>query len=223
MTGFHLKFAAMTGQYQKTLDSLQKPIAKAATAAISDAGDYVKKYGRANIAAAGFSIRWQNALRVNLYPAKGRGDSLHPAAQAFHKIPYAGIFETGGTIAGSPLLWLPLPEVPSNLMGRHMTPANYVRLIGPLHTIFRPGKPPLLAGYMAATSSKSKISVAKLVAGNRAVKRALPGAPTPRVVSVPLFYGIDKVSLQKRFDLYKVFNDAQKQLGAFYLTHIRKL
>lgn len=222
MAAFGFKFAAATGQFQKAMDAAQKTIATAATGAIKDVADFAKTSGRANIANAGFSKRWQNALRANLYPAPGKGVSLSPAAFVFHRIPYAGIFETGGTIVGSPLLWLPLPNVPTTMSGSgrgnaHMTPANYVRLIGPLVTIYRAGRIPLLGGYMAGTGT---ITVAKLVAGNRAVKRAIPGAPA-RARLVPLFFGLDKVTLAKRFDLKPIFVKAQGMLGAAYLRNLK--
>jgi hypothetical protein len=44
---------------------IQRPIAKAATAAVREAGEIAKRDGRASVAAAGFSRKWQNALRVN--------------------------------------------------------------------------------------------------------------------------------------------------------------
>ena len=106
---------------------LQKPIAKAATAAMKDAGDVAKRTGRSSIASAGFSRKWQNALRVNIYPAQG--DSMRPAAFIFHKIRYAGVFEEGAVIRGQPLLWLPLGNVPVR-RGRPMTPSQYVRSVG---------------------------------------------------------------------------------------------
>ena len=105
---------------------LQKPIAKAATAAMKDAGDVAKRTGRSSIASAGFSRKWQNALRVNIYPAQG--DSMRPAAFIFHKIRYAGVFEEGAVIRGQPLLWLPLGNVPVR-RGRPMTPVA-VRPLG---------------------------------------------------------------------------------------------
>jgi len=216
MAGFSLKYAAVTGQFAKAVEEMQKPIATAATGAIRDVGGFIKTSARANIAAAGFSTRWQNAFRVNLYPSKGT--SLHPALLAFHKIPYAGVFEDGATIPGSPMLWLPLPNVPTMLFGRHMSPANYIRLIGPLHTIYRPGKPPILAGYMAGGGN---ITVAKLVAGNRAMKRRLPGSPAARVVSVPLFFGLDSVTLRKRFNIGPIFVKGQALLGPFYLRNLK--
>jgi hypothetical protein len=45
---------------------MRRPIARAATAAIREAGEIAKRDGRASIAAAGFSRKWQDALRVNI-------------------------------------------------------------------------------------------------------------------------------------------------------------
>ena len=88
-----LTVSAIAGGFAKAMEDAQRPIAKAATAAIREAGDIAKRNGRASIAAAGFSQKWQNALRVNIYPPQG--DSLRPAAFVYHKIRYAGVFEDG--------------------------------------------------------------------------------------------------------------------------------
>src|SRR4051812_18715685 len=108
---------------------------------VRDAGEIAKRDGRASIAASGFSRKWQNALRVNIYPPQG--DTMRPAAFIYHKIRYAGVFEEGAVIGGQPLLWLPLSTVPLR-RGRPMTPSQYARSIGPLVSIQRPGGPPLL-------------------------------------------------------------------------------
>ena len=76
---------------------MQRPIARAATA-VREAGAIVERNGRASIAAAGFSRKWQNALRVNIYPPQG--DSMRPAAFIFHKIRYPGVFDEGAVIHG---------------------------------------------------------------------------------------------------------------------------
>src|SRR6476660_1481334 len=120
---------------------IERPMARAATAAVRDAGDIAKRGGRSSIAVAGFSHKWQNALRVNIYPPQG--ESLRPAAFVFHKIRYAGVFEEGAVIGGKPLLWLPLSNVPIR-RGRPIRPAEYVRSLGPLVSVQRPGSPPLL-------------------------------------------------------------------------------
>lgn len=210
MAGFGFRYQAPTGQFTAAAQAEARAIATAATGAIRDAGDFIKAKARANIASAGFSVRWQNAFRVNFYPDNGVV-SIDPALVAYHKIPYAGVFEMGATITGSPLLWLPLPNVPTSVKGRHMSPANYIRLVGPLHTVIRPGKPPLLAAYMAGTG---RITIAKLVAGAHPMRGQ-------RTISVPLFFGINQVTLKKQFDIQPIFDQAVAGLGAGYLRNLK--
>jgi len=78
--------------------------------------------GDAGIAAGGLSRKWQNALRVNIYPPQG--DSMHPAAFVYHKIRYAGVFEDGAVIGGQPLLWLPLEWRRPGDDHRHQAPQH---------------------------------------------------------------------------------------------------
>lgn len=176
---------------------IQRPIAKAATAAVREAGEIAKRDGRASIAAAGFSRKWQNALRVNIYPPQG--DSLRPAAFIFHKIRYAGVFEEGAVIAGQPLLWLPLPSVPLR-RGRPMTPSQYVRSIGPLVSAQRPGGPPLLFSKYRSGRRRRK-------AGNQDRK--------------PLYIGLTSVEIAKRFDIKGAARNAAAQLPDLFEKHLR--
>jgi hypothetical protein len=74
----------------------EEPIARAATAAVGEAGARIKLAARADIADAGFSIRWQNALRVDRYP-RGGEVSVNTAAHVYHRIPYAIVHEEGAT------------------------------------------------------------------------------------------------------------------------------
>lgn len=219
MADFRMIYTALNGQYQTFVDDLNKRLATAATDTMKETAEIIKREGRSNIAGAGFSKKWQNALRVNVYPDRGRTVSTHAAALAYHKIPYAGIFESGGVIAGSPLLWLPLPNVPTSIAGKHMSPANYVRLIGPLHSIYRPGRVPLLAGYMPA-GARGNITIGKLKAGANA-SRSRPGSPAAKLVSVPLFYGLNQVTMKKRLNLIPVFQRAEAELGALYLKNFK--
>ena len=180
------------------LNELQRPIARAATAAVREAGEIAKRTGRASIAAAGFSRKWQNALRVNVYPPQG--DSLRPAAFLFHKIRYAGVFEEGAVIGGKPLLWLPLPNVPLR-RGHPMTPSQYARSVGPLVSVERPGRPPLL---FPANRSKRGRRRAAAVAERK-----------------PLYVGLSSVAIVKRFDIKGAAQKAAAQLPALYAKHLR--
>ena len=173
-------------------------MARAATAAIRDAGDIAKRGGRASIAGQGFSRKWQNALRVNIYPT--RGDSLRPAAFIFHKISYAGVFEEGAVIGGKPLLWLPLSNVPIR-RGRPMKPSEYARSGGPLVSVQRPGSPPLLFPKYRPKRGRRR------AAGSLRRK--------------PLYIGLSAVQISKRFDVKGAARTAANQLPSLYEKHLK--
>jgi len=224
MADLRLVFAAATGQFDNFVEHARNTIATAATAAMRQAGEIIKKEARANIASAGFGPRWQNTFKVQVYPDKNGKVSMHPVLNAWHKIPYAGIFERGGTISGSPFLWLPLPNVPNSINGKHMSPANYIRFVGPLQFIPRHGKPPLLGGYVA-TGSKggglTKITVPALKRGASMMKSHRTGAPAPRARLVPLFFAIDKVQMNKRFDILPIVARVNTMLPQLFLQNFK--
>jgi len=205
------RYDAKQAEFAQAMARMKDPIAFAGTTAISEAGDIVKREGRADIAAAGFSRRWQNALRVNVYPK--RKYSIDAAALIFHNIRYAGIFEEGGTISGKPTLWLPLPSAPKRAGRKKMTPALYIKSIGPLFSIERPGKPPLLAGKIA-TNRRSKTGKVSL----SALKRGGAGAPS---TLVPLFIGFDRVNIRDRFSIRQITERAAARLGDLYLKNLK--
>jgi uncharacterized protein DUF6441 len=221
-----LIFAAAAGQFPEAFARVRKTVATAATGAIRDAADQVKRQARANIGAAGFSKKWQNAFRVNVYPVKGV--SIDAAAFAFHNIKYAGIFERGGTIAGSPLLWLPLPSAPLKVGGRRITPSLYIEQIGPLFKIIRPGKPPLLAALVpGAPKGGRRATVGQLKAGTRNARRrqaqaAFGGRARASAVSLPMFVGVPRVKIRRRFGLEAIFAKARAGLGQGYLRNLSR-
>src|ERR1700687_3845644 len=211
-----LLYSAVTGQWDAAMKGIYAPMARASSAAIRDAGDLVKREGRGAIASAGFAQNWQTARSVNIPPPKT--PSVDAAAWIFHKIPYAGVFEHGATIPGSPLLWIPLSGTPAKIGSQRMTPRNYIASIGPLQIVRPPGRAPLLVGFIqGGVRGTGKITVAKLRRGTRAQR--LPGKH-PGLVSVPIFVGVETVTLHKRFDLVPIFERARQGLGQSYLTHI---
>lgn len=161
-----LTLSAVAGSFYKAITEGEKPIARAATAAVRDAAEFAKAGGRASIATAGFSRKWQNELRVKIYPP-GR-DSLRAAALIYHKVSYAQVFEKGAVIHGKPLLWLPLPNAPFGAGGRRIPAAKFQQQVGiPLYTIRRQGKPPMLGANVRMTDARAgkPISLALLRRG----------------------------------------------------------
>jgi hypothetical protein len=210
-----LTLSAVAGGFLRAITEGEKPIAKAATAAVREAAELAKAEGRASIAAAGFSRKWQNALRANVYP-RGR-DSMRAAALIYHKVPYTEVFEHGAVIHGKPLLWLPLPNAPFGAGGRRISPAKFRQQVGtPLYTIRQPGKPPMLGANVRMTKARSgkALSLAALRRGRN------PGGKGS-VRLVPLYVGIETTNIPKRFAILDAVNRAAGRLPELYLKHFK--
>ncbi|TSE07583.1 hypothetical protein C1D09_018805 [Mesorhizobium intechi] len=197
------------------MTSIKDPIAAAGTGAIRELADIVKREGRADMASAGFSKRFQNTFRGEVYPSNR--DSIDAAAVLYSKVRYSNIFETGGDISGSPLLWLPLPTAPKRIGRQKMTPELYIRQIGPLFTINRPGKPPLLAANIGVSArQKASGNIGKIT--NAKLRRGATGTGAKQ--AVPLFVGIPSVSIKDKLQIREITERAAGRLGELYFKHL---
>lgn len=144
MSGVKLVFSAVGGEkaWRKAFDDIYGDIAQAATASMEAIALQIKRESRQSIAAAGFSTRFQNALRVEAYP-KPPKKSVRAVVQLWHDTRYAGIFETGGTIKGKPLLWVPLRGIPTHIGKYRTSPSLWTQTHGPLVYVNRGGHPTL--------------------------------------------------------------------------------
>lgn len=219
MSQLKLIVASIDGKFSSAVREIYKPIAEAGTAAIRQAGDDVKRDARASIASAGFGPKWQNALRVDVYPK--RGSSARAAAHIYHKIPYAAVFERGATIHGKLMLWIPMSHTPKRANGARLTAAAYVRTIGPLVSFNRPGKPPMLAGQIKA-SAKGNVTPAKLRSAKTLADKTLAhkkGGASVRLI--PLYTGISTVTIRRRFAIFAAINRARAKLARYYLANLK--
>jgi len=178
--------------FVQAMREIEQRMARAATGAVREAMAGALAEGRANIAGAGFSERWQSGLRARIFPESGA--SIDASGTLFHAIPYAGIFEEGGTIfpeAGG-LLWIPLTGAPLPAGARR--PRDVARLVGGLASINRPGRRPLL--------------VAKRRSQFRQNRR-------------PLFVGVESVTIRKRFDIIAIVRKWADRLPELFSKHLR--
>lgn len=91
---------------KKNLDAIVEQVYAAVDTALNMIRGMIDEQAKAMIAGSGkFGDRWISGLHVTL-------DNMRISMS--HDIPYADIFETGGTIAGHPLLWLPIGEGPAS-------------------------------------------------------------------------------------------------------------
>lgn len=183
-------FRASPDVFKRVFSDVNKTIVDAENDTIKDASAEILRRGRANIAGAGFSARWQKSLQTRVFPAgeKGQKDA---AAIIFSTIPYAGVFQEGAVISGQPLLWLPLDTVPRGVGGRPLSPRQAAAKFGGLTSLNRPGRRPLL--------------VAKTRGGG----------------FVPLFVGVERVSIRKRFAVIEVVEDVGGHLAESFEKHLK--
>lgn len=189
--------ASIKGKFSEALAEKYPVVAKAATGAINDAADTLKQEARAEIARGGFSKRWQNTLRVDVYPRGGK-ESVNPAIWMWHKIPYAGVFERGATIQGKPLLWLPTKHAPKRVGGKKVTPKRYSQIVAPLRSV-KGTKVPMLVANVTARRGKKK----------------------GMTQSLPIFVGVPTVTIGKKFSVLDVGKRVAAQLPALYAANFR--
>jgi hypothetical protein len=169
--------------------SLRRRISTAAWLALQDVGTQVDILGRIAIKRGGFGPKWQSAWKSKVYPSDK--PSIDAALYTRHKVPYAGIFETGGTVKGNPLMWIPTRNVP--VLGgrlRKMTPARFAKTIGPLSGPRRtPGsnRTPVLFGRLPGSKKR-----------------------------VPMFIGVRSVFQKKRFNVGAAVVSAASKFPRYY-------
>ena len=208
-----LSYDAKTKQFAEAFSKVEENIARALTSAVRDAAKLAVAGGRSNIATAGFSGRFVTGLRYRVTPASGV--SLSPEARIFHRFGFMAVFEHGASISGSPLLWLPLDNVPK-VKGRSLTARQFSQRFGRLVMIRRAGKAPLL-GARVPVSRTGK--VLKLTSSS--VK---PGKKPGRAFSVrvvPMFVGVPKVSIRKRLDIEGITKRAADLVGSLYDKNLK--
>ena len=127
---------------RRNMDLTYGRLADASRFAINDARTRILEAGRTDMSKGGNfgSARWQQGLQADVTPAQSRVVNLILAV--YHRVPFARIFEYGGTIKGRPLLWIPLPWNPNKVRARDFP--------GKLFRVDRAGKNPLL---MTSTGS----------------------------------------------------------------------
>jgi hypothetical protein len=198
--------------FENAFGSMERTIARASKSAVIEMAKNLKQQGRANIIAGGLGKRVANAYRVDTYPT--RRDSINAAALAYSKAGFLDVFERGDTIRGNPLLWVPLASTPQKIGRQRMSPKLYNERIGPLVSIVRPGKPPLLAGQISTNrrgqKRKGKVTLSALRRGNSGQASQL----------VPLFIGLPSIKEKDRLSLRSIANANAAKLPALFFAKL---
>jgi hypothetical protein len=193
----------------------------AAKSAIEATANDLKAKARADIGAAGFSEKWRNALRINVYPS-GSKASANSALFLYHKIEYSWVFEKGATIRGARLLWIPMPNVPKMFGRSKVTPKQLSEMGVTLVGSHNPGKFPMLFARLnlpkgkASQFAKGKsptLSASEVKFGSKAGKTA--------EARVPLFIGVASVNIKARFHILSLCDKAFQDLPGRYFAVLK--
>lgn len=222
-----LNYLSTREDWAAAMRAIRGTVAGATRDAFIELSQQVRRAARAEIAAAGLSRRWQLGFKTDVFP-RDPTSSAYLTMRGRHQIDYANVFERGATIHPKhrKLLWLPLPVLPAKINGRPMTAKAFVRSVGPLHSINRPGKPPMLAGY--AMRPGKRVTLAQLRIGQRNARRrqaraAFGGRLGARPVSVTLFVGLSAVNIHKRLNISAIYDKGREDLPKLYAKHLAKL
>lgn len=220
MSTFRFTWDIVDGEFAEKFADLKKPIAQAAMEAMVEVRDTVKAQGRAAIAAAGFSKKWQNALRADYYPGGPKAHprpSTHPAVFVHHNIQYADVFEEGATIHGNPMVWVPLQGTPVSAGGKRLTPARMEQNGIKLVSFMSSDGLPLLGTPIRTSAKNASISASKL--SYQTLRRGLGGTGKATKLQ-PLFFGISSVKLRKRFSIREICAKVAATIPSLYAAKL---
>ena len=228
----NLRLDYKAGQWPNEIQKATKLEAAALTKAMKDTANAAVSAGRAQIAAAGFSQTWVKSIVSSKSAFRPQsGVSLDPSAWIHSRINYADVFEKGANISASSghFLWLPLPAVPAfrgtgikfgGVVGRpHMTISQYIRNVGPLIFVKRPGKKPLagtLVNVPRPQSFTRPIAKAKLTRTPRRTRATVKQF-------VPLYVGFTDVTLPHKYDVTAAIERVGDHFGDFYLAVLKDM
>lgn len=141
--------------WAQQFSELAEKLNRALTAAMNMAAAMILDAARSDISSAGnFGQSWTSGLTMDI-----EGVAPNMRMYLTHTIPYAGIFETGGTIQGKPFLWIPLSGtdaqgVRASAFGGGLFSAKYPRKSGPPLLFSMADKKPRYFGIESVTIPK---------------------------------------------------------------------
>jgi hypothetical protein len=194
------------------IEAMGELISNAASAAMADAADMILTQGKQNIASAGFSRDFSDAMTVSTVTPNGLGGPYSITARV--NIPFAIVFEYGAVSQGDPLLWIPLPGVPKMIGARKMTARLYKSEIGPLFMV-KTGRYPMLYGYAGGAAPESSLKA------NPSRSKRLTTAQLKQGggAKIPLFIGLQSSTIAKRLNILEICQDAEKRIPEFYSNY----
>jgi hypothetical protein len=204
------------GTFPDYMRSRHGVVLRAAATTMDEVRDIALNAGRASIAAAGFPVNMQKALRALKFP---RGDTLahNPAVYIWHRASYANIFEDGGVINGNPMLWLPMGIPPK--LGREATTPKLVASKGVKLISFQSRKgTPLLGAQVRVKTKRQNIRIGERSYPWALIKKGTEGKGG-YITTLPLFHGISTVNMPKKWGVRAAAEAAYNAIPSLFTTN----
>lgn len=209
-----------TAQLERAVKGIEHQLADADAATVREVTDLAKGGGRRSIAGAGFSPKWQQALRSKIF-VNNRERVGGTAGQVWLRSAYGGIFERGGDITGHPFLWKPIVDnLPKSKTA--WTPSKFNDEIGKLSFVpAGAGHAPMLVGKVAVGKG-GKIKAAPLRGSSqRAARSRTNFFVRSAAEQLPLFVGVRTVNIKKKFDVAGERNAAMKRYPEIFAQKLK--
>lgn len=203
-----LRYLYERDEFRDAMQAIYRPIAVAATGAMRETEDAIKRRGRKQILDAGFSKAYSTAFRVDSYPIAPKV-SAKPALIAQHKVEFSELFETGARISGKPIMWVPIQGAGNKIGKKQLRLKDFIARGEKLVMVKRPGKPPLLFG--------------RPLSGMTRPRRSHQRDGYRRYGSddmVPLFIGLSVVDIPKKFRIYQMIEREADRMIIRYARHL---
>lgn len=193
MSGPAVSFTFDAQSIARAFNAPASRLGKASSLAMRELAQNILAGGRASIASAGFSKRWQDGLIATVYPTSGT--PIDEQLYVRHRNNLARVFEFGAPdIVGRPLMWLPLDAAPTRSGSTSkMTPRQYTQAGGALRYI-----PARVMGHP--------------MLAKKAASRLFP--------TEALYIGIQRISIPKKWDIMGVCERESAKLPELLAKHL---
>lgn len=216
---------AMEGRFETVIEEAGKAVRSANWQAVKEAAEITQRELRQDLRAAGLETL-EGTWRLEMYPQRA-GEAINPAAWIYSRAEYiVAAFEEGVTIRGRDgnLIAVPIPDSPARDLRNPRGPETKVdearRRFGELKVV--PGvpgvRPAMLVAEGVGYTPTGRLSRRKRLKSGRWGKG---------VASVPLFWLVPQVRMQKRLNVQRIFEtgarEFERRLDRALADHLGRL
>lgn len=218
-------FLALEGRFEEVIDVAGEAVRMASWTAVKEAAEITQRELRQDLRSAGLETL-EGTWRLEMFPSRA-GQANNPAAWIYSRAEYiVAAFEEGVTIRSrdGSLMAVPIPDSPARDLRNPRGPETKVdearRRFGELKVV--PGVPGVRPAMLVAEG------VGYTPTGRLSRRKRLKSGNWGKgVASVPLFFLVPQVRLEKRLNVQRIFESGSREfesrLNRALDHHLRQL